>query len=362
VSKLHVGRLASRLLAAAVLGLILATPVLAAYLGDTYNPTPGGKTYGAGATITYGWHPDNPPPDWMRNAITAEINYLNDAAHMGANVPTLSGPVAAGKPMTVMFKYRGTDPCIEFACSYGKGSKSDNPDGYTVYFLADAAVAGSPSWRKYCQYNNATPSEYRSSCYDIRNITLHELGHVFGLGHFVEGLGPGASITVMQTQSRSSASSGWNEQDYGACDMARLQLVYDLNAASSKLSSCLTRQKTTLAFSKSATSVAYRGAVTFTATLTVTADGSGPNSSIFEGQKLSGRAVILERSTDGWATSTRYTMPAGASLGTYSMTINLTYTSQWRVRFATPSEGLSGVTSPASTITVAACHIAPCPS
>jgi hypothetical protein len=301
----------------------------------------------------------------MKTAITEEINYLNDAAHMAANIPTLSGPVAAGKPMTVMFKYRGTDPCIEFACSYGKGPKSDNPDGYTVYFLADAAVAGSPSWRKYCQYNNATPSEYRTSCYDVRNITLHELGHVFGLGHYVDGsgdLGPGASITVMQVQSRSSANAGWDEQDYGACDMARLQLVYDLNAASSKLSSCLTRQKTSLTLAKSATSVAYRGAVTFTATLSVANDGTGPNASIFEGQKLSGRTVVLERSTDNWATKVTYAMPAGGSLGTYAVTLNLTYTSQWRVSFATPSEGLTSALSTAATVTVAPCRIAPCPS
>ena len=110
----------------------------------------------------------------------------------------------------------------------------------------------------------------------------------------------------------------------------------------------LTRQKTTLALARSATSVAYRGAVTFTATLTINDDGSGGNYAIFAGQKLTGRMVILERSTNNFATTAAtYAMPSSGT-GTYAITLDLTVDSQWRAYFATPTEALVGDRSPAS--------------
>jgi hypothetical protein len=377
VTHFHGRRLLGRTLAIALVSLITASPAWA-YLGDSYDPTSGTKHFSA-SSITYGWDPQNPPPTWLKTQITAQLNYMNDPANMAANIPTTSGPVTSP---TIMYKYGGTSPCIEFACAYGPGTtgNKDNPAGWTIYILTDASDGGL-SWRKYCQYNNTTVANYRAGCYDVRNIVLHETGHALALGHWpdnagtiMDNLGPGASITVMQIESRSNRdatndldshgrnNAGWDRHDYGACDMARLQLLYDLNAASSKLSSCLTRQKTTLALARSATSIAYRGAITFTATLSITDDGSGANYAIFAGQKLSGRVVVLERSTDNFATTAAtYTMPASGT-GTYALTFNLTYTSQWRAYFATPTEGLAGVRSPAYTVTVAPCTVAPCPS
>jgi hypothetical protein len=374
VSRIRRHRRIGRLLAALAISLLAAGPALAS-LGDTYNATPGSKHFSA-SSITYGWDPENPPPSWLKTQITAQITYMNDPAHMAARIPDMSGPVSSP---TVRFKYGGTTPCLEFACAYGPGNNADNPNGWTIYILKDASDGGA-SWRKFCQYNNTAPADYRSGCYDARNVVLHELGHVLAMGHWaddsstnMDNLGPGASITVMQIESRSNREStndkdsygrnnaGWDAHDYGACDMARLQAEYGLNDSWRKVSSCLTRQTTTLTLAKSSSSVGYRGNVTFTATLEVKVDGSGGNDAQLEGANLSGRVLVLERSSNNFSTiSATYAMTAGSN-GTYTVSLNLTSTSQWRAYFATPTEGLSGSRSSSSTVTVSPCTIAPCP-
>jgi hypothetical protein len=73
-------------------------------------------------------------------------------------------------------------------------------------------------------------------------ITLHELGHIQGMGHIDDAPDPGTSAdwldSVMHGVSRAKPKSGWNAHQYGPCDVAALQAAYQPATSSTAISTC----------------------------------------------------------------------------------------------------------------------------
>ena len=132
----------------------------------------------------------------------------------------------------------------------------------------------------------------------------------------------------------------------GVCDVATLQIRYDIaGTRRSQYSTCLDLA-TVLTLSRSASSVPYGGTVTFTAVLEVVTDA--------DYGRLSGNPV--SRRTDQAATPAAghvhvdhvATMPPTSPTGTYVTALRLYGSAEFRAVFSTPTdEGLRGDSSPA---------------
>ncbi len=214
-------------------------------------------------------------------------------------------------------------------------------------------------WR-WCQLDNT------AGCYDIRDLILHEFGHVLGLGHYSTSptdygiYGPGASITVMETNLRKNGQAGYNQLFYGECDVARLQVNFDVANASSRYSPCLPNINVSLSLAADSASNYSRTPVTFTAVLKVAASQSNATNAKFASHLLSGRVVTLQQSLDNgatWQSVTTLVETSTSGSGTYVRTIAVSSTRLFRAVFADPgaAEALYGATSSTWRQTVAPC-------
>jgi hypothetical protein len=209
---------------------------------------------------------------------------------------------------------------------------------------------------KWCQMYSSPPD----GCYDAETIALDEFGHVEILAHHENHDDDRDYLdAVVQTYSRTKPKEGWDEHVLGRCDVATLQLKYDVLNTWTKVSTCLDID-TGLALSANPTSIAYDGTTTLTATLKVASkDAYGR----LKGNPLSGRTVRLQRRAPGTTTwSTVATMATGTTTGTYRTSVTLRSTTEFRAVFPTSStEGLDGSTSPTIKVSVGACTSGPCP-
>ena len=186
---------------------------------------------------------------------------------------------------------------------------------------------------KWCQAYTTPPN----GCYDAENIALDEFGHVEGLGHHDNyDSDSDYGDAVVQTYSRTKPSAGYNKHVFGRCDVARLQIIYDLVSTSNKYSTCLDLS-TVLTIAASSTLVVEGGSTTLTATLKVVdADAYGR----LGGNAVSGRTVTLQR----------------RAAGTYVLTQSQGGATEYRAVFSTPSnEGINGDSSPAVLVNVTRC-------
>ena len=104
---------------------------------------------------------------------------------------------------------------------------------------------------------------------DAENIALDEFGHVEGLGHHDNyDSDSDYGDAVVQTYSRTKPSTGYNRHVFGRCDVARLQIMYDMLTTSSKYSTCL-NLSTVLTITASTTQIIVGGSTTLVATLKV---------------------------------------------------------------------------------------------
>ena len=89
---------------------------------------------------------------------------------------------------------------------------------------------------RWCQMYASPPN----GCYDAETIALDEFGHIQGLDHHVNHSDDRDYLdAVVQTFSRTQPSSGWNMHVYGRCDVATLQLRYDVASWTTPYSTCL---------------------------------------------------------------------------------------------------------------------------
>lgn len=140
--------------------------------------------------------------------------------------------------------------------------------------------------------------------------------------------------------------------------MASLQTQYGMKTSSKLYSTCLTpRVLSSLGFLASPTSGPANTVVNFTATLK-TGDWPGDFSDRISLKPAHARTVYLQRAPVGSSSFTNYVaMSPGGTAGTYTTSILLNGTYQWRANFPQPTnEGfLTGRTSGALTITCTSC-------
>ena len=283
---------------------------------------------------------------WRAGSVpTAVIQTAIKAAAAQANA------TRASKAATLTYDAGGANPI-----GYGPGATCgvnglacftrSAPTGFTMWLREQGHVF---DWGtlKWCQAYSSPPN----GCYDAETIALDEFGHVEGLNHHGNYANDSDYLdAVVQTYSRTKPSSGWNMHVFGRCDVASLQLQYDMQTWSSKYSTCLDLA-TNLSLSASSTAVTLGGSTTFTATLTVVDYDSYLR---LGGNPITARTVTLQRRVAGTSTwASVGTMAVGAAGGSYVTTLSPRSDADYRAVFGTPSnEGINGDTSPTVSVLV----------
>ena len=332
----------SSALAAAVLFLAAS---LTASDAAAHGPDPAtsGGPFGQNQVLRFRWRAGSEPSAALKIAIRA--------AAAGANASR------ASKAATFAYDTAGPSPI-----GYGAGATCgvnglacytrDVPDGFTMWFREQGHVF---DWgrMRWCESYETAPN----GCYLAENIALDEFGHVEGLAHHVNyDSGSDYEDAVVQTYSRTKPSAGWDNDVFGRCDVARLQMLYDVTFASSKFSTCLD-MSTVLTVAASPTQIVVGSSTTLVATLKVVdADAYGR----LGGNSVSGRTVTLQRRAVGATTWIAVgTMPSGSTSGTYVLTQTPGGNTEYRAVFATPSgDGVNGDSSPAVRVYVTGCTVA----
>jgi hypothetical protein len=317
---------------------LVATAVPAA----AHDPDPilGGGLYAQNLGLEYRWSGAGAPPSAMKSAINEAADDANGSRR--SKSPTFHYDSGATNVV-----YYGTDvPCgvNGLACM-----RRDPPDWFGVWFRENGHRFdwGTLRW---CELSGAP-----DGCYQVENVMLDELGHVLVLDHH-DNYGDDRDYddAVVQTYSRTKPRSGWNAHVFGRCDVATLQQQYDVASATTPYSTCLD-VPTSLSVSASRTSVVAGSMVTFTASLG--SDGTGKLSN----NAISSRTVVLQqRLASGW--SDLVTMGAGASAGTYTTSVNIWASRDYRALFRKPAnEGLQASSSAAVTVSATPACQGTCP-
>jgi len=280
--------------------------------------------------LTYRWKAGQVPRDWLVPAIHAGAADSN--ASRGSRAATFSysssgvGTVSYGEPS---------------GCGSGGLACANRIMPFTIRFRAEGQQL---DWGKvhWCQAVGWT-----DGCFDAELSALHEFGHVQILNHAFGGTS--YADTAMNAIQRAKPSFGWNLHAYGRCDVATLQMTYDMQSWSAPYSTCLDLTSTST-LSSSATSVRVGTSATFTASVrTMPNAGYG----LLSDNPLHGRTVVLQRASLGgssWIDVAAMTPAAAAGVYTRSITINAAY--QWRVSFRPVGEGVRPSTSGAATVRI----------
>jgi hypothetical protein len=333
-----------RRLAAGVFGVMVVLAVAGPATAHGPDPTLSGF-FGPNQDLRYRWRSGSEPTSAVKAAI--------QSAAADANASRGS------KAATFTYDSNGANPI-----GYGAGATCgvnglacftrNAPSGFTMWFREQGHVF---DWGtlKWCQSYSSPPN----GCYDARTIALDEFGHVEGLGHHVNYAdNSDYNDAVVQTYSRTKPQSGYNIHAFQRCDVATLQLEYDMVNTSAKYSTCL-HLSTVLSLAPSTSTIAPGGTAALTATLKV---GSSSAYVQLVGNPVSGRTVTLQRRTVG-ATSwtTVGSMGSGAAAGTYLASQSPSVDTEYRAVFATPSgDGLVGDTSPTVRVLIGtSCAAAP---
>lgn len=309
------------------------------------DPTLGTELFAQDGRVLYDWRSGAAPPAVMRTAINAAADDVKTtrASRAAIFMHDVDGASQVGY---------GTGTCgVNGIACFTRNA----PDSFTMWFREQGRVY---DWGtlKWCQMYANPPN----GCYDVETVALDEFGHVEGLGHHVN-FADDSDYTdaVVQTFSRTKPRDGYNMHVLGVCDIATLQVRYDIPLASSPYSTCLD-VATVMTLSRSASSVPYGGSVTMTALLKVATDADYGRLS---GNAVSGRSVRLQRRPPGTTTWTTVgTMDPTTPTGSYVYALRLYSSTEFRAVYSTPTtEGLRGDASPVTTVTVASCSTAPCP-
>lgn len=325
-------RRAARRLGAAAAALLIALSLsVSAATAHGPDPTLAGGPFGQNQDLRFRWRTGAEPTAALKTAIRAAADDVNASR--------------AAKAATYTYDAAGADPI-----GYGLGATCgvngiacftrDVPDGFTMWLREQGHVFdwGTLRW---CQAYANPPN----GCYDAETIALDEFGHVEGLGHHVnKSDASDYGDAVVQTYSRTKPNSGWNMHVLGRCDIATLQVQYDMLTSAARYSTCLDLS-TDLTLAAAPTGIQYGSTTTLMATLKVAAYASYGR---LGGNLVSGRTVTLQRRAPGTTTwTTVATMPAGSGSGTYVLSQRPSSDTEYRAVFGTPStEGINGDTSP----------------
>ena len=320
-----------RVLAALAATLLLAATSVGGVAAHGPDPVLGGGLFAPNQDLRFRWRAGSEPTAAIKTAIRDAAADAN--ASRGSKTATYTYDAAGPNP--IGYGVGATCGVNGLACF-----TRDAPDGFTMWLREQGHVF---DWGtlKWCQSYTTPPN----GCYDAETITLDEFGHVEGLNHHVNyDSDSDYEYAVVQTFSRTKPSTGWNRHTFGRCDVATLQVQYDVTSSAAKYSTCLDLA-TVLTLSTSPASIPTGGTATLTAALRI---GSSSSYGRLIGNVASGRTVTLQRRAPGSTTwVTVGTMPAGATAGTYVLAQRPGADTEYRAVFKTPAdEGINGDTSP----------------
>jgi hypothetical protein len=323
--------------------LVMAASALAPVPHATaHGPDPllGTTPWDQNQVVEYAWRSGQVPPSWLASAINA------GAADSNATRKSRAAIFRYADSSTSRIAYGGSVPCSSYgiACM----NRTGVPNFFSgIWFRPHGAVLdwGTLRW---CQAQS-TPT---NGCYDARRVALDELGHVQMLGHHVNYDDERDYLdAIVQFAGRSRPKEGWDAHAYGRCDVARLQLEYELLSAADPVSSCLS-------LSTSVQIAATPASITSGASSRVTGEleiASATAARRLSGDPMSKRTLVLQRRDLGsttWSVLMNLTSISGAD-GSYSGLIWPTQTADYRLVFDAPSsEGLKDATSSTFRITV----------
>lgn len=318
----------------AVVVALVATAAGAAAHGP--DPILSGGRFNQGQALPFSWRSGSVPPSIYQIPIVAAA--ADATSTRSSQAATFS--YVAGAPNLIGYGTLATCGVEGLACF-----TRNAPTSFTIWMREQGHRFdwGSLRW---CQAYPTWPD----GCYDVENIILDEFGHVEILNHHAN-LAGGADYTdaVVQELSRTKPNAGWNAHAFGRCDVASLQLQYDMQGWGAKYSSCLALS-TTLGLAASPTAIARGGTTTLTATLKVADVASYVRLAL---NPVALRAVTLQRRPAGTtAWTTVGIMGNGATSGTYTTSLTLQARTEFRAVFAKPpDEGILASTS--ATVVVA---------
>ena len=328
------GRLA--LVIGVATSLVMAAPTTA----HAPDPSLGGALFGQDQELRFRWRSGAEPPAAMRTAIRAAADDSN--------------ATRASQAATFVYDAAGSN-----LIGYGTGTCGVNgigcftrtaPTSFTMWLREH----GRPfDWGvlRWCQMQ----TDPTNGCYDAETIALDEFGHVEILNHHVN-FADGSDYTdaVVQTFSRTRPKAGWNMHTYGVCDIATLQIKYDVPTLSSPYSTVpgprdgrhAERQRqlhrVRLAGRLHARLSGSRRTPAMAASARIRSAHGPCGSSVGPSARPRGR------------TSPR--LPPSTPTGTYRATLRLIETADFRTVFSTPTnEGLRGDTSASVRVTVGSC-------
>ncbi len=311
---------------------------------NAHSPDPffSGGPFAQNQDLRFRWRAGAEPTAVIKAAITAAAADAN--ASRGSKAATFTYDPGGANP--IGYGLGATCGVNGLACFTRTA-----PIGFTMWLREQGHVF---DWGtlKWCQAYATAPN----GCYDAETIALDEFGHVEGLDHHVNFADDSDYMdAVVQTYSRTKPATGWNVHTFRRCDVARLQLEYDMVSTTAKYSTCLDLA-TVLTLNAAPSFIDVAGTTTLTASLKV-ADYDDYRQ--IGGNQVSGRVATLQRRAAGatnWVTVG--TMPAGTALGTYVLTQRPASDTDFRAVFATQTvEGLNGSTSAAVRVVVDTCPI-----
>jgi hypothetical protein len=325
-------RLTACVVAAVVVLLVAATGVVA----HAPDPIFSGR-WNQNQALQYSWRSGAVPPDAYKGSINAAA--ADASATRGSQAATFSYSSSGSNP--IGYGTAATCSSAGIACF-----TRNAPTSFTMWMREQGHRFdwGSLRW---CQAYSTWPD----GCFDVENIMLDEFGHVEILNHHENYYGdPDYLDAIVQTKSRAKPQAGWNAHGLARCDVASLQLQYDMQSWGAKYSTCLDLA-TTLALGASAGYVGYGGTVTLTANLKVADNAAYSRLAL---NPVSLRYVTLERrpaGTSSWTTVGQ--MSYGSTSGTYVKSVQLTTRTEFRAVFRKPGdEGLRASTSPTVTVAI----------
>jgi hypothetical protein len=343
--------IALRGLRAAALAAGVAALAHGTVLAHGPDPLLGTRTWSSNQVVGYAWASGAMPPSWMVPAIDAGAGDVAESRGSRA----ASFVRQSGAPSTIAYGVVTPCPSYGIACI----DRTGVPTSFAGLWFRPHGWSFDWGTLRWCQ----AQATFTDGCYDVENVTLDELGHIEILGHHVN-YDDQSDFTdaVVQASAHTRPRAGWNQHVFGVCDVARLQLEYQLQHASDPVSTCLSLP-TVLSLTASPTSAYVGTTVAFSANLKVKLDAA--NNRAMSGDPLSGRTVLLQRRAVGattWTTASTMT-PSTSPEGSYNALWSPTATYDWRVFFSTPTdEGVIGATSGTIRVAVSGCSGAGCPS
>jgi len=288
-------------------------------------------------SLGFSWRSGSVPPSVYQAAIRASA--ADASASRASQAPTFA--YSSGSSNLVGYGAGATCSTLGIACF------TRNPTTSFTMWMREQGHRFDWGLLRWCQAYSTWPD----GCFDVENIMLDEFGHVDILGHHVNYDGaPDYLDALVQTVSHAKPAAGWSAHAFARCDIASLQLQYDMQGWGAKYSTCLTLA-TTLTLTASPVSIVKGGTTTLTATLKV-ADNTAYVRLALNPVAL--RSVTLQRRPAGTtAWTTVGAMASGSTSGTYATSISLSARTEFRAVFAKPAdEGLLAATSPTVAVAV----------